>query len=182
MSKEVNYPSAESLTLENSARIDELASYFQNGLDSVLNGEKQEATLFEGDFILARNKNGIYQIGIGEGKASDPSVLFTRFMREIGKIGNIVLARPTKPGIQFLDGETPASLYFREKFPHVPFPVDRTDYWLKTKANSNLLIYAQKFYFADALRTPLTLRWVTENDNMVDLYDSPTKERVPTLI
>lgn len=180
MSKEVSYPSAESLTLENSARIDELASYFQNGLDSVLSGGKQEATLFEGDFILARNKNGIYQVGIGEGKASDPSVLFTRFMREIRKKGNIVSTKHEK-GNPLLSGETPAALYFREKFPYVPFPVDRTDYLLKTPS-SNLLIYAQKFYFVDALRTPLTWRWVAENNYQFDLYDSPTTEKVPALI
>lgn len=184
MLTERKYPLAEELNFESSARIDELVSHFQNELDSVISGETQEATLFEGDFVLAKNKNQLYQIGVGDGLSADPSELFIRFMREIGKKGRIVLTSQKKEN-PFIDGQTPAALHFRSEFPYTPFPVIRKDYLLKIEPGSNLLVYCQKFYFADnedpEKATPLTWRWVAENSNQIDLEDSPTKEKLPVL-
>ena len=181
MSAERNYPVVESLDPEtNGARLEEIGISFEKGIDRVSNGLEESAVLFEGDFILKNKKNHNRQIDIGKGLGVDYSLIFMRFMRGIKNMGRIVSTDYEKTR-EFLKGETPISLYFGPQHPNVKFPVDKTTYLVATNSGSNLVIYSERFYWANTQRTPLMERWVVENNQSADLSHSPTNERVPVL-
>ena len=103
-----------------------------------------------------------------------------RFMRGIKNKGRIVSTDYEKTR-ESLKGETPNALYFGPQHPSAKFPVERTTYLVVTNSGSNLVIYSERFYWANAERTPLMERWVVENNQSADLSHSPTNERVPVL-